>query len=209
MAGDAQPTEGVPTSALFGTERMNALSDGVFAIVLTLLVLELKLPERDESILTLLVDDWHVFLAWLISFLAIARFWLVHHTITAGLRQCHTGTLALNFGVLGAVTLVPFSADIIGTERVAEPWSTVLFAVNIGLLSFTIGLLARHAAREPHLRHPDRPVDALNRHQNHHLYLLPAVTVVAALLAFAEPYLAVGALVAEFVVFGWLSARRR
>jgi uncharacterized membrane protein len=184
MTGDSGQTEAAAPSPLYGTERMNALSDGVFAIVLTLLVLELKLPERDESILALLRDDSHVFLAWLISFLAIARFWLVHHAITAGLRKCHATTLALNFGVLGAVTLVPFSADIIGTERVAEPWSTVLFAVNIGLLSLTIGLLARHAAREPYLRHPDHPVEELGRHRTQHLYLLPLVTVVAAALAF-------------------------
>jgi len=209
MAGDAQPTESHPAPPLYRTDRLNALSDGVFSIVLTLLVLDLKLPVRNESILTLMADDWHVFLAWLISFIAIARFWLVHHSITASLHQCHVGTLSRNFGVLGAVTLVPFSADIIGTERVQEPWSTVLFAVNLGLLSLTLGLLARHAVTEPNLRHPDHSVAELSRHLNHHLYLLPAVTVVAALLAFVEPYLALGAIAVEFLVFGWLTGRRR
>ncbi len=115
--------------------------------------------------------------------------------------------MAANFNLVPAALLE--LKDKNAVIRAQIPTALPLLAVNIGLLSFTIGLLARHAAREPHLRHPDRPVDALSRHQNHHLYLLPAVTVVAALLAFAEPYLAVGALVAEFVVFGWLSARRR
>jgi len=209
MAADSEVADDAPVSPLYRTDRMNALSDGVFSIVLTLLVLDLKLPERNESILTLMADDWHVFLAWLISFIAIARFWLVHHAITATLLQCHARTLALNFGVLGAVTLVPFSADIIGTERVQEPWSTVLFAVNLGLLSLTLGLLASHAVSEPHLRHPGHSDDVLGRHLHQHLYLLPAVTAAAALLAFVEPYLALGAIAAEFLVFGWLSGRRR
>ncbi|MCW2765466.1 MAG: conserved rane protein of unknown function [Nocardioides sp.] len=209
MEGKSQLTEGIPTHRHFEIERMNALTDGVFAIVLTLLVLELKLPEKDESILVLLRNDWHVFLAWLISFLAIARFWLVHHSVTAGMRQCHTVTLALNFAVLGAVSLVPFSADIIGTERVAEPWSTVVFAANIGLLSLTVGLMARHAVREPHLLHPDQPVTVLGLHRVHHLYLLPTIALAAALLAFVQPYLAIGVLTAEFLLFGWSGSRRR
>lgn len=209
MNSDSQLTEVLPAHEHSKPERMNALTDGVFAIVLTLLVLELKLPEQDESILVLLRDDSHVFLAWLISFLAITRFWLVHHSVTAGMRQCHAVTLNLNFAVLGAVSLVPFSADIIGTERLSEPWSTVVFAANIGLLSLTVGLLARHAAREPHLLHPGHPVAVLVRHRAHHLYLLPTITLAAALLAFVHPYLAVGLLTAEFVLFGWVSNRRR
>ena len=64
MAIDSGHTRGIPTHRHFPIERMNALTDGVFAIVLTLLVLELKLPEKDESVLTLIANDWHVFLAW-------------------------------------------------------------------------------------------------------------------------------------------------
>lgn len=193
----------------FTPERMNAVTDGVFAIVLTLLVLELRLPEQDESVLVLLREDWRVFVAWLISFVLLARFWLVHHALTAGLRSCGSATLALNFTVLGAVSLVPFSADVLGTERVAEPWSTVVFAVNVGLLSLAVGLLARHVAHEPHDGDPDRSPAAPSHYQAHHLYVLPMVTLAAAVLAFAHPVLAVGLLVAEFAYFvGGRRARR-
>jgi uncharacterized membrane protein len=201
MDGKSRRTVGSPLEGQFTPERMSALTDGVFAIVLTLLVLELRLPERDESVLALLVDDWRVFVAWLISFVLLARFWVVHHALTAGLRKCHTKTLALNFAVLGSVSLVPFSADILGTERVAEPWSTVVFAVNVGLLSLTVGLLARHLAREPHLRDPDRSVTAIGRYHLHHLYVLPLVALASSLLAFVHPVPAVGLLLAEFLYF--------
>ncbi|MGB5952630.1 MAG: TMEM175 family protein, partial [Ornithinimicrobium sp.] len=78
----------------FRVERLNALTDGVFAIALTLLVLELKLPNAGEgtAFLEALRQDWHVFFAWLISFVAIARFWIVHHSVVAQLERCHTGT---------------------------------------------------------------------------------------------------------------------
>lgn len=206
MDSESRPSASPAVDAVT-PERMSALTDGVFAIVLTLLVLELRLPEQDESILALMVDDWRVFVAWLISFVLLARFWLVHHAVTAGLRQCHTMTLALNFAVLGAVSLIPFSADVIGTERVAEPWSTVVFAVNVGLVSLTIGLLARHTS-QPHLRDPDRTVAALGRYQLHHLYVLPLVALAASLLAFVHPFLAVGILLAEFVFYASNGFRR-
>ncbi len=201
MAHDSRLQEATPLHGQVTLERMNALTDGVFAIVLTLLVLELRLPKQDESIVALMVDDWRVFVAWLISFVLLARFWLVHHTITAGLQQCRSTTLALNFAVLGAVSLVPFSADVIGTERIAEPWSTVIFAVNVGLLSLTVGLLARHAQREPGLLHPGESLPSLGRHRSHHLFVLPMVALVSALLAFVQPYLAIGLLALEFVFF--------
>jgi uncharacterized membrane protein len=201
MDGDSAPTDVAFEEAQFTTERMGALTDGLFAIVLTLLVLELRLPERDESILLLMRDDWRVFLAWLVSFVLLARFWLVHHAITAGLRACHMRTLVLNFAVLGAVSLVPFSTDVIGTERVEEPWSTVVFAVNVGLMSLTVGLLARHTLREPHLRDPGRSVATLSRYQVHHLYVLPAAAFGAAALAFAFPFASLAILIGEFVLF--------
>jgi uncharacterized membrane protein len=206
MEDDSRLKVDTPADREFKPERMNALTDGVFAIVLTLLVLELRLPEKDESIVALLRDDLRVFIAWLISFVLLARFWLVHHAVTARLQHCHTGTLTLNFAVLGAVSLVPFSADLLGTERISEPWSTVVFAGNVGLLSLAVGLLARHALREPHLLHPVPSTTVLSRHRSHHLYVLPTVAMVSALLAFAHPFLAVGVLLAEFVFFalgGW------
>lgn len=211
MDVESPPTAGSPVEGPFTPERVSALSDGVFAIVLTLLVLELRLPERDESVLVLMRDDWRVFVAWFISFVVLARFWLVHHAVTATLRQCHMTTLVLNFAVLGAVSLVPFSADVLGTERITEPWSTIIFAANVGLLSLTLGLLARHTAQRPHLHHAGRSVTALNRYQLHHLYLLPLVTLASILIAFVHPVPAVAILLVEFLFFassGYVIARR-
>ena len=119
-----------------------------------------------------------------------------------GLEQYRSATLALNFAGLGAVSLVPFSADLVRTERTAENWSMVVFAVNVGLLSLTVGLLARHVLREPHLVHSDRSMTVLSRYQLHHLYGLLTVAMISAPLAFVEPYRATGTLLA----YSWSSS---
>jgi uncharacterized membrane protein len=187
---------------LFGVERLNALSDGLFAIVLTLLVLDLKLPEvtNAEGILDDLADNYHDFIAWLISFIVIARFWVVHHGITARMSRCHVGTVALNFLLLAFVTLMPFTASLIGSYQVAEPWSTVFFVTNMGAASIALGLLARHVTCEPNLLVPDTAEGELDWHRRQHLYVLPGVALAAVGLAFVEPYFAIGLILAEFGV---------
>jgi uncharacterized membrane protein len=187
---------------LFGVERLNALTDGLIAIVLTLLVLDLKLPEAANPgrILDDLSENAHDFIAWLISFVVIARFWVVHHGITARMSRCRLGTITLNFLFLAFVSLMPFTASLIGTYRVIEPWSTVFFATNMAAASIALGLLARHAAREPNLLHPDTEAGELDWHCRHHLYVLPAVAGAAAGLAFVGPYAAIGLIFGEFGV---------
>jgi len=113
----------------------------------------------------------------------------------------------LNLAVLGAVSLVPFSTDVIGTERIVEPWSTVVFATNVGLLSLSVGLMAGHVLRESHPLHPGGPTTALVRHRRRNLYVLPTATVAAMALAFVHPYLAAGVLLAEFFTFAWSEYR--
>jgi uncharacterized membrane protein len=185
---------------LFGVERLNALTDGLLAIVLTLLVLDLKLPEVADPghILDDLGDNYHDFIAWLISFMVIARFWVIHHGVTARMSRCHVGTLTLNFLFLGLVTLMPFTASLIGSYKVSEPWSTVFFATNLAAASFALGLFARHVGREPKLWDADTEEGELDWHRRQHLYVLPAVAVAAAGFAFVEPFLAVALILGEF-----------
>ena len=198
------------TRTTFAPERVNAVTDGLFAIILTLLVLELKVPDLadGDDVLGALADDRHVFVAWGISFVAIARFWMVHHSITATLARVHSGTIGLTFLFMGAASLMPFTADALGTARIAEPWSTVIFAANFALVSLALGLLARHASREPTLTRPEAADSALSQLRRHHLVVLPLVALVAAVLAFTEPYLSVALLVAEFLAVAWRGLHR-
>jgi uncharacterized membrane protein len=187
----------------FGIERLNALSDGLFAIVLTLLVLDLKLPERANpgDILDDLLGNYHDFIAWIISFVVLARFWMVHHTILARIGRCELGTIVRNFVLLAAITLMPFTASLIGTYRVTEPWSTAIFAANVAAASIALGVLAKHLTRHPGLLAADADRAVVDWHRRHHTVILPAVAVVVMGLAFVVPYLATLLIIIEFGVF--------
>jgi uncharacterized membrane protein len=201
MFAPAVNTHDRPGPQVYGIERLAALSDGVFAIVLTLLVLELKVPVGhgvDDTIIDDLGDNYHVFIGWLISFLVIARIWVIHHAVLAHLARCHIGTIMLNFALLGAVALMPFTAALIGDYRIDEPWSTAFFAINIAMASVALGLLARHAAREPTLLREHYDHRVLGWHKRHHLYVLPLVASAGAGLAFVHPYIAILVLAGEF-----------
>jgi len=154
----------------------------------------------NPSIIDELVDNYHVFIGWLISFLVIARIWVFHHAVLAHVARCHIGTIMLNFMLLGTVSLMPFTAALIGDYRINEPWSTAFFALNLAVASVALGLLAGHAASEPGLLAPQQDPAALQWHKRHHLYVLPSVATIGAALAFIAPYAAIIVLAGEFAI---------
>jgi uncharacterized membrane protein len=185
-------TDGVrPDRPTYATDRLGALSDGVFAIVLTLLVLDLKIPEVPAAASQQMHADLAAqipnFLAWLVSFILLARFWIVHHAVLATLQRCHTGTMVWNFAVLGLVSLVPFAAGLIGTYEY-DPLAVIIFATMLGATGLALGLFARHAATETHLHRREQVTD-LQWHWKYHARVLPLVAVVSILLINVEEVL--------------------
>ena len=200
-AGTERPT--------YATERLGALSDGVFAIVLTLLVLELKIPEGDTE--SQLIRDLEAqipnLVAWLISFVLVARFWIAHHAIVATLARCHAVTIAWNFVVLALMSLVPFAAALVGTYEF-EAVAVLIFAILIGSAGLSIGLFARHAARERHLRHEPHG-DDLHWQWKYHSRVLPGVAAVSVLLLGVEELAALAIWGVEPVIAFFGALRRR
>jgi len=93
-------------------DRLCAVSDGVYAIALTLLVLDLKVPElsgtTNRELTTDLVQQLPNFLAYLIGFFVVAFFWMNHHRIFQSITCCDTRALALNFVQLFFISLTPY-----------------------------------------------------------------------------------------------------
>ena len=205
MAADTTTTR--PT---YSTERLSALADGVFAVALTLLVLDLKLPPVPDGSQQALVADLAGqipnLIAWLISFVLVARFWVVHHAIVASLARCHVGTMVWNFVVLALMSLVPFAAALIGTYEF-DAVAVLIFAALMGVSGLSLGLFARHAASETHLQR-EEPADDLRWHWKYHSVALPGFAVVSALLLGVEE-------VAALLIWGvepliaLIAARRR
>jgi uncharacterized membrane protein len=112
--------------------RIVAFSDGVFSIAITLLVLELKLPEHlaNDEIWSALGDQREQFLAYGVSFAVIARFWLVHHAFFSEVRAFDTRLIGLNMLYLAWVVLIPFSSQVLGEYGGTLP-AVVVYSANL------------------------------------------------------------------------------
>jgi uncharacterized membrane protein len=118
--------------------RIEAFSDGVFAIVVTLLVLELKVPALKDhaSVSELahqLVELLPKFLSWLISFIIVCKFWLNHHHVLAMARHADYAMVWLNSIFLMGQSFIPFPTALMGEyydNRLAVSFFGGVFAVN-------------------------------------------------------------------------------
>jgi uncharacterized membrane protein len=194
----------------YSTERLSALADGVFAVALTLLVLDLKPPQAPPGSQQALIADLEGqipnLIAWLISFVLVARFWVVHHAIVASLARCHVGTMAWNFVVLALMSLVPFAAALIGAYEF-DAVAVFVFAALMGVAGLSLGLFARHAASETHLQR-EEPADDLRWHWRYHSLVLPVFAALSVLLSSAEEVAALLVWAVEPLVAFFVTRRR-
>lgn len=137
------------------TSRAEAFSDGVFAVAITLLVLDLKVPLHGH-VLSGLLNQWPTYLAYVESFLTIGIMWLNHHTIFNHVVQVDRTLLLLNLVLLMIVALVPFPTALLGdalapslhfsvADRRAAgvAYGLVMIAMSIGF-SAVWGYLVKH-----------------------------------------------------------------
>ena len=122
------------------TARLETLADGVFAIVMTLLVLELAVPVVTEGtsaeVAEALREMWPDFLIYALSFLVLGVFWLMHKMIFDSLVRSDPPLMWLNIVFLMVTALVPFSTALVGEYR-AVPIGAVVYGLNM-LLAFGI-----------------------------------------------------------------------
>jgi len=128
--------------------RIVAFSDGVFAIAITLLVLNLGVPEHiaGDDLTKVLLEQWQDLLAYVITFAVIGRFWLVHHRFFASVVGFDGRLLALNLFYLGWVALFPFSAQVLG-DHGGDTGAIVLYAINLSGITL-VGMLMSEDARK-------------------------------------------------------------
>jgi uncharacterized membrane protein len=130
-----------------------ALTDGVVAIALTLLVLQLKVPvlhSIDQSsapqLARALGHQSSQFISYLVSFYVIAVFWLAHHRVYRLVRGHREGLAWWNFAFLFTITLFPFSSALMGTYS-GNPFAVIEFAVNLLLASLSTSIVIVLAGR--------------------------------------------------------------
>jgi len=135
------------------TTRLEAFSDGVFAIAATLLVLELRVPPDTTDLVGALLRLWPAYAAYLVSFLTIGIIWVNHHTLLEHCTRVDRRFLYLNLMLLIAVGIVPFPTALVDQYILSEHGATAalvvygLGAVLIALAFTGIFLYATHDHR--------------------------------------------------------------
>lgn len=166
--------------------RLEAFSDGMFAIILTILVLELRVPELENSSFAAfqagLLDIAPKFFAFLFSFFIIAIFWINHHAIFHQIHKVDTKLLWLNIGLLFFSCLFPFITAFVG-DYVMNPYVVALYPLNMALASVMKNALWKHAFVDTDLATHHMTEQQIQRTlKNDRIALL--VNLIAAALAF-------------------------
>ena len=141
------------------SDRMEAFSDAVFAIAITLLVLEISVPAFDEGdLLQALIAEWPSYLAYLVSFSTIGAIWLGHTSMTEFLREVSPGFLRLNLLLLLFVAFLPFPTHLLAASTASnsdERLAVTLYGSALLINALCLSALWRFALKE-HLVHADR-----------------------------------------------------
>jgi uncharacterized membrane protein len=172
------------------TGRVEAFSDGVFAIAMTLLVLDLKVPRASElaspaALLPALSRQWPTFAAYLTSFATILVMWVNHHKLFNLIRRTNGAFLFLNGLLLLFVTFVPFPTALV-SEYLRRPEARTAAAIYSGTyvaLAIAFNLLWRYASGRMRLL-DSRTTRAQVEEINRHYAFGPALYFTAFVLAF-------------------------
>lgn len=155
VSDTTQSSAGVPR--LLPKTRLEAFSDGVFAIVVTLLVLELEVPRADDRLLHTLVDGWPAYLGYFVSFTFIGGAWIAHSNMTRFIKCADAAFMRLNLVLLLFVSFLPFTTSLLAVQLndAAEDVAVVIFGVNLTLAALLVNALVAYAARTPGLAADD------------------------------------------------------
>ena len=207
---DASGTRG--DSRTLPLDRFNAFSDGVFAIAITLLVLEITVPHTGVRLLPALRAQWPDFLGYFISFAFIGGIWIAHSGVTKYLKRADTESYALNLLLLLFVGVLPFSTALMVTHLTGPDarFAVALYGINLLLASIVLSLLILYLAQEPSLLVDNIAEGTLQRISRHRWAAL-GLNVLAIAVTLLAPKVAVGLYLVEtalLLIIPFLGLRR-
>jgi uncharacterized membrane protein len=206
--------------------RLDAFADGVFAIVITLLVLDLSIPQVFESLTHALFQQWSVFLAYIISFAFVGSVWITHSSVTALMKQETPRSYRLTLLMLFFVSLIPFTTKLMSFYLSHPPmipdfhgmdlmsaWMTVntiarsalsapvtIYGLDLLFTSVTLNAIMKSALRTPGMLSDEAGSNELNALQRRQQY--GVIIIVGTLICgFILPVIAVGGYIIVSILF--------
>ncbi len=184
-----------------GTTRLEAFSDGVIAIIITIMVLELKVPEGSN--LHALKSLMPVFLCYILSFVFVGIYWNNHHHLLAVVKTISAGIMWANLNLLFWLSLVPFATGWMGENKFEKlPVAIYAMLLDVCGLSFTILQLVIEKCQQD----DQRLKDILRRQKGKGLVSVLLYTV-AIPLAYLNPYISFSIFI--IVAITWMVPDKR
>lgn len=120
--------------------RLEAFSDGVIAIIITIMVLEFRAPEQYDW--ATLMSLGHIFSSYVLSFMFVGIYWGNHHHLLHGVKRVSGGIIWSNMNLLFWLSLIPFATAWMGKSHFA-PFTVSVYAVLLLLCGFAYDILRR------------------------------------------------------------------
>jgi uncharacterized membrane protein len=179
---------------IFNKSRVEAFSDGIFAIIITLLVLEIKVPhiENHDSAtnlflsLKLLIPK---FVSWLVSFFTVAVIWVNHHRIFKQIGRLNNGIFWWNAVLLLWTSFIPFPTAVLG-DYPNNTVSFVLYGLVMAFMAASFTLMRLYAIRNQKVLEASVNIDAFKKGTRNSLIFGPVMYISGIVLGFLSPLLA-------------------
>ena len=175
------------------TARIEAFSDGVFAIAVTLLVLELHVPEfKIGSTPAALLDElsryWPAYIAFIISFFSIFIIWVNHHKVFKQIYKRNTGLMFANGLILFLVSLVSYPSALLARFYLSDSkqLSVTIYTGIFVLINLAFNLLWQQATKDKSLLRPGISDAAIRQLRGNYLYGFPTY-LAAFIISFYYP----------------------
>lgn len=183
---------------IFSKSRVETFSDGIFAIIITLLVLEIKVPHIEEihsspelgkALFALLPK----IISWVISFFTISVIWVNHHKIFSLIKVLDAGLFWANAGLLLWCTLIPFPTAVLG-DYPENKMSIVLYGIVMSLMAGSFTFMRFYAVRKQGLLEESVDLYLFRKGTVYSLLFGPVMYLTGIALGLLHPYL-------SFVIF--------
>jgi uncharacterized membrane protein len=180
----------------FQLERLILFSDAVFAIAITLLVIEIKIPEfhneevTDKKLLEKLGELIPKFIGFLVSFLLIGQYWIVHHRMFGYVINFNSRLIWLNIFFLLAVALMPFSTAFYSEFVLSNTMTPVIFySANIACLGFLNFFMWRYIS-QPERKLSENITQPMARFFSLRALTVPLIFIIFCIVYFYAPRIA-------------------
>jgi uncharacterized membrane protein len=189
--------------------RLEALSDAVFAIVMTLLVIEIKVPElhskfSEGELIHSLQALSPLFFAYFLSSAMIASFWFTHNYLFSLMaKTLNRNLMNLNFIFMAFLSLVPFSSHLLGVYPESKA-AVLIYSLNIALLAGINWMIREYVYNDPAIENPQSHEINISHKDLVYGVVRIAVTVLGSVLAvvlsFLSTYVSLVVLVLQAVI---------